>query len=319
MPAAKTYLADIQLNNNQIINAVLHATPTDPTDLVAGKVWFNSTDGRLKVYSGTATVALTGIETAEVLKNKTINATENTLLNLAITNFGNGAISTDLEEGPTANELPTALAVKIYVDALRSHVEQLHSAIDGMSFKGAINAETNPTYPTATVGEFYKISVAGKLGGVNGPSVGINDTAYCTVENSPAGDHATVGANWVILQANVDNATTTASGIVQLAEAIDVETGTNANKAITPAALAPLLVAMPRIFKATVADTNNGTLILPFAYTTPADCYALIGGQRHEIGWNFASNVISWETNTSVSADIYITAAQTPFIAETNR
>lgn len=78
---------------------------------------------------------------------------------------------------------------------------------NAMNFQGVIDASGNPNYPAATKGDVYKISVAGKIGGASGAVVEVGDTIYCVV-TSAAGNQATVGANWDIVQANEDGAVT---------------------------------------------------------------------------------------------------------------
>ncbi|MFZ2905321.1 MAG: right-handed parallel beta-helix repeat-containing protein [Cyclobacteriaceae bacterium] len=78
------------------------------------------------------------------------------------------------------------------------------SLTDPLVFKGAIDCSANPNYPAADAGDLYKVSVAGKIGGGSGPNVEVGDTLVCTVDSSASGNHATVGANWLILQTNID-------------------------------------------------------------------------------------------------------------------
>jgi hypothetical protein len=96
-------------------------------------------------------------------------------------------------------KIPTQKAVKAYADGLLD-------ANNAYTYKGVIDASTNPNYPAASAGHTYKISVAGKIGGASGPNVEIGDTITCLTDGTAAGNHATVGANWIILQTNVDGA-----------------------------------------------------------------------------------------------------------------
>lgn len=91
---------------------------------------------------------------------------------------------------------------KVALSVLRTYV----LPADVMSFKGAIDCSANPNYPAADAGDVYKVSVAGKIGGGSGPNVEAGDTLYCVTDASAAGTHASVGANWVIVQANLDGA-----------------------------------------------------------------------------------------------------------------
>lgn len=90
--------------------------------------------------------------------------------------------------------------------ATKNYVDTKFGAVDAVIFKGAIDASTNPNYPAADAGHLYRISVAGKIGGASGINVEVGDTILCVVDGSVAGNQATVGANWVIEQANIDGA-----------------------------------------------------------------------------------------------------------------
>ncbi len=79
-------------------------------------------------------------------------------------------------------------------------------ASDVMLFKGVINCSANPNYPAADAGHLYKVSVAGKIGGASGPNVEVGDTLYCITDSTASGTQAGVGANWVIVQENIDGA-----------------------------------------------------------------------------------------------------------------
>jgi len=90
--------------------------------------------------------------------------------------------------------------------AVRDAIEAILGAADAMVFKGAIDCSGNPNYPAADAGHTYKVSVAGNIGGAAGPVVQVNDTIICSLDGSVAGTHAAVGANWFIIQGNIDGA-----------------------------------------------------------------------------------------------------------------
>jgi hypothetical protein len=92
--------------------------------------------------------------------------------------------------------------------ATKAYADALLDANNAMVYKGVIDASTNPNYPAASAGWTYKISVAGKIGGASGPNVEVGDTIVCLVDGSAAGTQAAVGANWDILQTNIDGAVT---------------------------------------------------------------------------------------------------------------
>lgn len=99
-------------------------------------------------------------------------------------------------------KVPTQKAVKAYVDGIVA-------AQDAMVFKGVIDCSTNPNYPAADRGWTYRVSVAGKIGGASGVDVEQGDILICLTDGSAAGDQATVGANWSIIQTNIDGSLTT--------------------------------------------------------------------------------------------------------------
>lgn len=98
-------------------------------------------------------------------------------------------------------KIPTQKAVKAYADGLLD-------ANNAYQYKGVIDCSANPNYPAASAGHTYKVSAAGKIGGASGVNVEVGDTLTCIVDGSAAGNQATVGANWIIVQTNIDGATT---------------------------------------------------------------------------------------------------------------
>jgi hypothetical protein len=97
--------------------------------------------------------------------------------------------------------LATQAAVKAYADGLLD-------ANNAMQYKGVIDCSANPNYPAASAGWTYKVSVAGKIGGASGINVEVGDTLICLVDSSASNTQALVGANWNILQTNIDGAVT---------------------------------------------------------------------------------------------------------------
>lgn len=138
-------------------------------------------------------LTLVGLTNTQTLTNKTLTSP------VIDTQITGSVLETNLASSALSTKIPTAAAAKAYADGLLD-------ANNAAQFKGAIDCSTNPNYPAADAGHMYKISVAGKIGGASGPNVEVNDTIYCTVDGSTAANHATVGANWVIVQTNLDGA-----------------------------------------------------------------------------------------------------------------
>lgn len=90
--------------------------------------------------------------------------------------------------------------------ATKAYAQSLFASNDALLYKGALDCSGNPNYPAADAGNVWKVSVAGKIGGASGPNVEVGDTLLCTVDGTASGNQATVGANWNIVQANLDGA-----------------------------------------------------------------------------------------------------------------
>jgi hypothetical protein len=106
-------------------------------------------------------------------------------------------------DGTLAANSDTRLASQ---KAVRTAINALLDANDAERFKGLIDCSSNPAYPAAESGHVYRVSVAGKIGGVAGVNVEVNDRLQCIVDGSAGGNHAAVGANWWITQGNIDGA-----------------------------------------------------------------------------------------------------------------
>lgn len=90
--------------------------------------------------------------------------------------------------------------------AVKTYADSLIAANDAVTYKGAIDCSANPNYPAANIGDTYKVSVAGKIGGGSGVNVQVGDMLICLVDGSSSGTQAGVGANWNIIQVNIDGA-----------------------------------------------------------------------------------------------------------------
>lgn len=88
-----------------------------------------------------------------------------------------------------------------------------------LTFKGSLDCGANPNYPAAVAGDVYVVSVAGKIGGASGVNVEAGDTLYA-IDTAAEGDHATVGAKWVIVQKNLDGAVTGPASVTDGALAV---------------------------------------------------------------------------------------------------
>lgn len=71
------------------------------------------------------------------------------------------------------------------------------TVINALEYKGAINCSTSPLFPTGEVGDFYKVSDSGTIGGEFGTAVLVDYNIICNTD-TPSGDYASVGTYWNI-------------------------------------------------------------------------------------------------------------------------
>lgn len=102
----------------------------------------------------------------------------------------------------------TGTNIEAALQELGASVAGLGGLVDVLAFKGVIDCSANPNYPAADAGHVYIVSVAGKIGGASGENVTAGDMLVCRVDATAAGTQAAVGANWTIIQANIDGAVT---------------------------------------------------------------------------------------------------------------
>lgn len=133
-----------------------------------------------------------------------------------------------LDEDNMVSNSPTSLAtqqsIKAYVDATVGGIGKLI---------GSVNATTATVYPgdgTTVKGDYWYVTVAGTI---LGESFNIGDVIIAN-QNAP---NTSTKAHYITLETNRDQATTTVLGVIQLATSAEVNTGTDANKAVTPSTL----------------------------------------------------------------------------------
>lgn len=72
---ALKYLTDIDLNNNELQNAVVQNLATAPSGLEAGRIWFNTADSYLYYYNGTTSIPIGEINFETSTSNIKMNGT----------------------------------------------------------------------------------------------------------------------------------------------------------------------------------------------------------------------------------------------------
>jgi len=265
---SRKFLTNIDLQKNEIQNVVIHKLATPPSNVPDAFIYYNTADELLyirknnawKNFTGSvdgiikgsnaiiitdnndgtftidveeATTALKGLMSASD-KTKLDNATDTNTAGTIVKRDANGDFSA---HDVTVNSLEITSDESTWSNnsaVTKGYVSNL--LIGGVSIIGTIDCSTNPNYPTAKKGDSWYVSVAGKIGGASGESVNEGDMITC-VTNSVGGDEASVGDEFIVMEHNLDLATTINAGVIKIATLADIDAGTATDKAVTPEGL----------------------------------------------------------------------------------
>jgi len=151
--------------------------------------------------------------------------------------------------GSTSTTLATSEAIKTYVDSLLSAIGNLQGGWDA-------STGSFPVSPASTkIGDYWYVTVEGIVDNIK---FSIGDVVVAKINNASTSN----SDDWILLEYNKDQATTTELGLVRLATDTDVQTGTDTEKAITPSTLSSRTATESRSGLAEIAtqsETNTGS------------------------------------------------------------
>jgi hypothetical protein len=141
--------------------------------------------------------------------------------------------------------IATSGSIKAYVDA----------TISGLGILiGGVDANTSTNFPTApegtTKGDFWYVTVAGTI---QGQKFNVGDVMIASVNAASV----TIASQWIFLETNREQASTTVLGLVTLATAAEVQAGVDSLKVITSATLADRTATESRTGIASIATTEE--------------------------------------------------------------
>jgi hypothetical protein len=87
-----------------------------------------------------------------------------------------------------------------------------------LELQGGLDCSANPNYPAASKGDYYYITVAGKIGGGAGTTVLAGDVVFATADNA-GGTQAAVGSSWDVIR----SAAAIVPGVSRLHDLTDVD------------------------------------------------------------------------------------------------
>ena len=257
----------LNLQQNQLENAVIQNLASDPSSGKAGQIYYNTTDNGYRYYNGTAWVNISADAIKSIVAGNglTSTGTDTVTISLGTPSASGSGSNTYGSNSVTSESHAHQIKLPDATDSAKG-VVQLAADNDTTSTNKAVtpkqletarkNAEVSITAGNGLTGggTGHSLSVAmGTPSTVNQTSTNSTTTTSHTHKlefaavNSPATsgneisfiDTVSQGVNGGIsaTKKTVRSASTTQTGVVQLATQNEVNTGTDTTKVITPATL----------------------------------------------------------------------------------
>jgi hypothetical protein len=208
----------------------------------------------------TAKIADDNVTTVKVLdKNITFAKIQDvatmTVIGRVAAGSGSSSAVTVITDMASASSttLATSSAIKTYVDNIVAGLGNL---------EGAFDASAASVFPTGATpgagtkkGDYWYVTGAGTVGGV---TFNIGDVLIAKIDSAST----SLNTDWIVLESNRDQATTTVLGVVRLATTAEAQALTNAVAALTPALLAQVTATETRTGIAEIAtdaELTTGT------------------------------------------------------------
>lgn len=193
-------------------------------------------------------------------------------------NVAEVTVITDMANA-SSTTLATSQSIKTYIDGAVGALGNLEGGWDASA--GTFPTGSSPVAGTKK-GDYWYVTVAGTVGGV---TFNVGDVIIANKD----GASTTLAADWIALEVNRGQATTTVLGLVTLATDAEVQAGTDTSKVVTPSGLNSRTATETRTGLAeiaTQAEVNAGTddqrFVTPLKLKTYLD--ASVGGFAANVG-----------------------------------
>ena len=326
---SKKFLVNLDLNKNELQNVVIHKLAIAPTSPVVGQIYFNTSDEKYYLRQTTGWKDVSGRLEDVLSSTNALTVTDNgdgtVTLGIASANASNAGLMTPAhhDDLTAATNLATASTLvkrdvngdaafnQIVSDSLiinevidgatpgthavsKGYVDTLFST--GTRIQGSIDCSANPSYPVSAAGDIYYVSVAGRIGGASGNLVDVGDMLV-SVADSLGGAEAIVGADWLIIEHNIEYASTAIAGYIRIATNAEVIAGVSTDTAVSPAELV-----------AYIASSISGGRFAADVGDGVATAHAVLHGLNNT---DVQCQVRDSTSNELVECDVVVTSATT--------
>lgn len=259
--------ADFKLNHTAIVAGVTALITAEEAARIAADTNLDNT--KLNLAGGTMTglLILSGDPT-NVLGAATKQYVDNADALLVPLSGGTMTGFLTLSADPTAN---LHAATKSYTDTG-----------DAGRWKNAtpITCNTNPDYPATAIGNTYRVTAAGRIGGAAGKVVQVDDIIYCHTTDASGGTEASVGSNYIVIQGNLTQADQSTIGYLRISTDAEIVAGTNDETAVTPRGARKIVNELvPNYNRVTTGSTS-----VVIATTIQSTLYLLTGTTTGAVG-----------------------------------